>query len=212
MVTCAVYQILTLVFKVAILSIVVACYLGVSIYQAINESNVEPGRWLAGVLVIFFMACLVAHSQHTEATYRFEHTLLPQPREYVGKFATRPLVANLPRARRIPAESQGFRSISRSPIKNKIISRSIRRDFSDNKCKSRTTDFSVRMFRRRVVKRVLSRVVTLVNSVNPRIGHNSPRDRDIRLIDGECRVPRKVSRQWNRKFYRNHDASRDAAF
>lgn len=92
MVTCAVYQILTLVFKVAILSTVVACYLGVSIYQAINESNVEPGRWLAGVLVIFFMACLVAHSQHTEATYRFEHTLLPQPREYVGKFATRSLV------------------------------------------------------------------------------------------------------------------------
>jgi len=71
MVTCAVYQILTLVFKVAILSIVVACYLGVSIYQSLNESNVEPtGRWLAGVLVVFFMACLVAHSQHTEATYR----------------------------------------------------------------------------------------------------------------------------------------------
>jgi len=71
MVTCAVYQILTLVFKVAILSIVVACYLGVSIYQSLNESNVEPtGRWLAGVLVLFFMACLVAHSQHTEATYR----------------------------------------------------------------------------------------------------------------------------------------------
>jgi len=71
MVTCAVYQILTLVFKVAILSIVVACYLGVSIYQSLNENNVEPtGRWLAGVLVLFFMACLVAHSQHTEATYR----------------------------------------------------------------------------------------------------------------------------------------------
>ncbi|XP_011330460.1 adenylate cyclase type 6 isoform X2 [Ooceraea biroi] len=74
MVTCAVYQILTLVFKVAILSIVVTCYLGVSIYQAVNENNiVEPaGRWLAGVLVVFFMACLVAHSQHTEATYRLD--------------------------------------------------------------------------------------------------------------------------------------------
>lgn len=71
MVTCAVYQILTSVFKVAVLSIVVACYLGVSIYQALNEDDVEPaGRWLAGVLVVFFMACLVAHSQHTEATYR----------------------------------------------------------------------------------------------------------------------------------------------
>lgn len=71
MVTCAVYQILTLVFKVAVLSIVVVCYLGVSIYQALNEDDVEPaGRWLAGVLVVFFMACLVAHSQHTEATYR----------------------------------------------------------------------------------------------------------------------------------------------
>lgn len=73
MVTCAVYQILTSVFKVAVLSIVVACYLGVSIYlyQAINEDNVKPtGKWLADVLVVFFMACLVAHSQHTEATYR----------------------------------------------------------------------------------------------------------------------------------------------
>ncbi|XP_039303095.1 adenylate cyclase type 5 isoform X2 [Solenopsis invicta] len=73
MVTCAVYQILTSVFKVAVLSIVVACYLGVSIYQALNEDDVEPaGRWLAGVLVVFFMACLVAHSQHTEATYRLD--------------------------------------------------------------------------------------------------------------------------------------------
>lgn len=71
MVTCAVYQILTLVFKVTVLSIVVIFYLGVSISQALNEVDVEPaGRWLAGVLVIFFMACLVAHSQHTEATYR----------------------------------------------------------------------------------------------------------------------------------------------
>lgn len=71
MVTCAVYQILTLVFKVTVLSIVVTFYLGVSINQPLNEANVEPaGRWLASVLVVFFMACLVAHSQHTEATYR----------------------------------------------------------------------------------------------------------------------------------------------
>ncbi|XP_020289621.1 adenylate cyclase type 5 isoform X2 [Pseudomyrmex gracilis] len=73
MVTCAVYQILTSVFKVAVLSIVVACYLGVSINQALNEGNVEYAeRWLAGVLVVFFMACLVAHSQHTETTYRLD--------------------------------------------------------------------------------------------------------------------------------------------
>ncbi|XP_032667215.1 adenylate cyclase type 5 isoform X2 [Odontomachus brunneus] len=73
MVTCAVYQILTSVFKVAVLSIIVACYLGVSIYQALNENHVESiERWLAGVLVVFFMACLVAHSQHTEATYRLD--------------------------------------------------------------------------------------------------------------------------------------------
>ncbi|CAL1678994.1 unnamed protein product [Lasius platythorax] len=73
MVTCAVYQILTLVFKVTVLSIVVTFYLGVSIDQALNEDDVEPvGRWLAGVLVVFFMACLVAHSQHTEATYRLD--------------------------------------------------------------------------------------------------------------------------------------------
>ncbi|XP_034941184.1 adenylate cyclase type 6 [Chelonus insularis] len=73
MVTCAVYQILTSVFKVAVLSIVVACYLAVSIYQASNEDDVDQtGRWLAGVLVIFFMAFLVAHSQHTEATYRLD--------------------------------------------------------------------------------------------------------------------------------------------
>ncbi|XP_072761762.1 adenylate cyclase type 5 isoform X3 [Anoplolepis gracilipes] len=73
MVTCAVYQILTLVFKVTVLSIVVIFYLGVSINQALNEVDVEPaGRWLAGVLVVFFMACLVAHSQHTEATYRLD--------------------------------------------------------------------------------------------------------------------------------------------
>ncbi|XP_014486082.1 PREDICTED: adenylate cyclase type 6-like [Dinoponera quadriceps] len=73
MVTCAVYQILTSVFKVAVLSFVVACYLGISIYQALKEDNVDPaGRWLAGVLVVFFMACLVAHSQHTEATYRLD--------------------------------------------------------------------------------------------------------------------------------------------
>lgn len=71
MVTCAVYQILTSVFKVVVLSIVVACYLGVSIYQALHEGVVEQAeRWLAGVLVVFFMACLVAHSQHTETTYR----------------------------------------------------------------------------------------------------------------------------------------------
>ncbi|XP_063987418.1 adenylate cyclase type 6 isoform X2 [Diachasmimorpha longicaudata] len=73
MITCAVYQILTSVFKVAVLSIVVACYLSVSIYQAINEDNIDQtGRWLAGVLVTFFMAFLVAHSQHTEATYRLD--------------------------------------------------------------------------------------------------------------------------------------------
>ncbi|KAL6431584.1 hypothetical protein ACFW04_007269 [Cataglyphis niger] len=73
MVTCAVYQILTLVFKITVLSIVVTFYLGVSINQPLNEANVEPaGRWLASVLVVFFMACLVAHSQHTEATYRLD--------------------------------------------------------------------------------------------------------------------------------------------
>ncbi|XP_015430414.1 PREDICTED: adenylate cyclase type 6 [Dufourea novaeangliae] len=73
MITCAVYQILTSVFKVAILSLVVASYLGVSIYEALHEKDVElTGRWLAGVLVVFFMACLVAHSQHTEATYRLD--------------------------------------------------------------------------------------------------------------------------------------------
>ena len=73
MVTCAVYQILTSVFKVAVLSIVVACYLAVSIYQAMGEDDIDPAcRWLAGVLVVFFMACLVAHSQHTEATYRLD--------------------------------------------------------------------------------------------------------------------------------------------
>ncbi|XP_012270785.1 adenylate cyclase type 5 isoform X2 [Orussus abietinus] len=73
MVTCAVYQILTSVFKVAVLSVVVACYLGVTICQAMEEDEIEPaGRWLAGVLVVFFMACLVAHSQHTEATYRLD--------------------------------------------------------------------------------------------------------------------------------------------
>ncbi|KAF7987644.1 hypothetical protein HCN44_003507 [Aphidius gifuensis] len=73
MVTCAVYQILTSVFKVAVLSIVVACYLIVSMYQALDEeNNDQTGRWLAGVLVIFFMAFLVAHSQHTEATYRLD--------------------------------------------------------------------------------------------------------------------------------------------
>ncbi|EFN73315.1 Adenylate cyclase type 5 [Camponotus floridanus] len=73
MVTCAVYQILTLVFKVTVLSIVVIFYLGISINQALNEVDIEPaGRWLAGVLVVFFMACLVAHSQHTEATYRLD--------------------------------------------------------------------------------------------------------------------------------------------
>ncbi|XP_043290086.1 adenylate cyclase type 6 isoform X1 [Venturia canescens] len=73
MVTCAVYQILTSVFKVAVLSIVVACYLAVTIYQALDENDIDPAcRWLAGVLVVFFMACLVAHSQHTEATYRLD--------------------------------------------------------------------------------------------------------------------------------------------
>ncbi|KAM0729253.1 Adenylate cyclase type 6 [Formica fusca] len=73
MVTCAVYQILTLVFKVTVLSIVVTFYLGVSINQPLNEANVEPaGRWLASVLVVFFMAFLVAHCQHTEATYRLD--------------------------------------------------------------------------------------------------------------------------------------------
>ncbi|XP_067217239.1 adenylate cyclase type 6 isoform X2 [Linepithema humile] len=73
MVTCAVYQILTSVFKVIVLSIVVTCYLGVSIYQALHEGVVEQAeRWLAGVLVVFFMACLVAHSQHTETTYRLD--------------------------------------------------------------------------------------------------------------------------------------------
>ncbi|XP_071873845.1 adenylate cyclase type 6 isoform X1 [Bombus fervidus] len=73
MITCAVYQILTSVFKVAILSLVVACYLSISIYEAIHERDVElTGRWLAGVLVIFFMTCLIAHSQHTEATYRLD--------------------------------------------------------------------------------------------------------------------------------------------
>ncbi|XP_024943776.1 adenylate cyclase type 6 [Cephus cinctus] len=74
MVNCAVYQILTSVFKVAVLSVVVACYLSVSIYQALNEEDdIEPvGRWLSGVLVVFFMAFLVAHSQHTEATYRLD--------------------------------------------------------------------------------------------------------------------------------------------
>lgn len=73
MVTCAVYQILTSVFKVAVLSIVVTCYLIVSMYQSFNEENIDQtGRWLAGVLVLFFMAFLVAHSQHTEATYRLD--------------------------------------------------------------------------------------------------------------------------------------------
>ncbi|XP_046419665.1 adenylate cyclase type 6 [Neodiprion virginianus] len=73
MVTCAAYQILTSVFKVAVLSVVVACYLAVSIYQASTEVDSEPGgRWLAGVLVVSFMAALVAHSQHTEATYRLD--------------------------------------------------------------------------------------------------------------------------------------------
>ncbi|XP_074096910.1 adenylate cyclase type 6 isoform X1 [Cotesia typhae] len=73
MVTCAVYQILTSVFKVAVLSIIVACYLTVSIYQSSKEEDIDQsGRWLAGVLVIFFMAFLVAHSQHTEATYRLD--------------------------------------------------------------------------------------------------------------------------------------------
>ncbi|XP_057319497.1 adenylate cyclase type 5 isoform X2 [Microplitis mediator] len=73
MVTCAVYQILTSVFKVAVLSIIVVCYLAVSIYQSSNEEDIDQsGRWLAGVLVIFFMAFLVAHSQHTEATYRLD--------------------------------------------------------------------------------------------------------------------------------------------
>ncbi|KAG9432100.1 adenylate cyclase type 6 isoform X1 [Apis mellifera carnica] len=73
MITCAVYQILTSVFKVAILSLVVACYLAISIYEAVNERDVElTGRWLAGVLVVFFMTCLIAHSQHTEATYRLD--------------------------------------------------------------------------------------------------------------------------------------------
>ncbi|XP_031369851.1 adenylate cyclase type 6 [Apis dorsata] len=73
MITCAVYQILTSVFKVAILSLVVACYLAISIYEAVHERDVElTGRWLAGVLVVFFMTCLIAHSQHTEATYRLD--------------------------------------------------------------------------------------------------------------------------------------------
>lgn len=73
MVTCAVYQILTSVFKVAVLSVVVACYLAISVYQAFNEEDMETtSRWLAGVLVVFFMACLVTHSQHTEATYRLD--------------------------------------------------------------------------------------------------------------------------------------------
>nr|XP_034190588.1 adenylate cyclase type 6 [Osmia lignaria] len=73
MITCAVYQILTSVFKVAILSLVVATYFAISIHEALNEKDVElTGRWLAGVLVVFFMACLVAHSQHTEATYRLD--------------------------------------------------------------------------------------------------------------------------------------------
>ncbi|KAK2585367.1 hypothetical protein KPH14_010044 [Odynerus spinipes] len=73
MVTCAVYQILTSVFKVAVLSIVVACYLGVSIYQAMNDDGLDLAeKWLAGVLVVFFMACLLVHSQHTEATYRLD--------------------------------------------------------------------------------------------------------------------------------------------
>ncbi|KAI4480564.1 hypothetical protein M0804_010117 [Polistes exclamans] len=73
MVTCAVYQILTSVLKVAVLGIVVTCYLGVSIYQATNDDSLDPAeKWLAGVLVVFFMACLVVHSQHTEATYRLD--------------------------------------------------------------------------------------------------------------------------------------------
>ncbi|KAG7212622.1 hypothetical protein KM043_012911 [Ampulex compressa] len=73
MITCAVYQILTSVFKVAVLGFVVSSYLAISIDQAMTEDIVEPaGRWLAGVLVVFFMACLVAHSQHTEATYRLD--------------------------------------------------------------------------------------------------------------------------------------------
>lgn len=71
MITCAVYQILTSVFKVAILSLVVVSYMSISVYKAVHESDIElTGRWLAGVLVVFFMACLIAHSQHTEATYR----------------------------------------------------------------------------------------------------------------------------------------------
>ncbi|XP_076397120.1 adenylate cyclase type 6 isoform X1 [Megachile rotundata] len=73
MITCAVYQILTSVFKVAILSLVVATYFAISIHEALHEKDVElTGRWLAGVLVVFFMTCLVAHSQHTEATYRLD--------------------------------------------------------------------------------------------------------------------------------------------
>ncbi|KAL2726708.1 adenylate cyclase type 6 [Vespula squamosa] len=73
MVTCAVYQILTSIFKVAVLSTVVTCYLGVSIYQAMNDDRLDIAeKWLAGVLVIFFMACLIVHSQHTEATYRLD--------------------------------------------------------------------------------------------------------------------------------------------
>ncbi|CAL7942136.1 unnamed protein product [Xylocopa violacea] len=73
MITCAVYQILTSVFKVIILSLVVASYLAISIYRGLHENDVElTGRWLAGVLVVFFMACLIVHSQHTEATYRLD--------------------------------------------------------------------------------------------------------------------------------------------
>lgn len=73
MITCAVYQILTSVFKVAVLSVIVTCYLSLSIYQAYKEEDMEQSaRWLAGVLVVFFMACLIAHSQHTEATYRLD--------------------------------------------------------------------------------------------------------------------------------------------
>lgn len=96
MVTCAVYQILTSVFKVVVLSIVVACYLLVSISQARNE-DIVAGRWLAGVLVVFFMAFLVAHSQHTEATYR--SNIQSPPRQNNACCPPPPPVSNLSTAR-----------------------------------------------------------------------------------------------------------------
>lgn len=91
MVTCAVYQILTSVFKVIVLLIVVVIYLGVSFCQGNGKSMAD--QWednidrkvLAIVLVLFFMVCLVAHSVHTEATYRSNiqsscHYIIMHPR------------------------------------------------------------------------------------------------------------------------------------